>query len=163
EAGTLNIQNEKGVWRDCRPLSDGRPALKGGRILQARSGGDVIGAIVGFSAAHRSLFLFSAQTAQLLGSFGVGLDVKDFAIAYDGRRFVTAGTAFGLKVLVDTLSQVTVLDLVDDSVVCMFYVFRDQIAAWMPDGTRVGPVPIIGGRATPDGLERIGAALRTAA
>jgi hypothetical protein len=265
EAGTLDIQNEMGLWRSCRPLSDGRPVLKGGRILQARSGGDVIGAIVGFSAAHRSLFLFSARTAEALGSFGVGLDVKDFAIApdgrrfarriadrhleirnvsggtlplfvtpkgkahnrldvgvgetyltiqtgkhahlvdwergpvrftlsqgeagnlvtrlllpvavrrtiqavskadrvsYDGRRFVTAGTAFGLKVLVDALSQVTVLDLVDDSVVCMFYVFRDQIAAWMPDGTRVGPVPIVGGRSTPDALERIGEAIRTAA
>jgi hypothetical protein len=265
EAGTLDLQNERGLWRSCRPLSDGRPALKGGRILQARSGGDVIGAIIGFSAAQRSLFLFSAGTAQLLGSFGVGLDVKDFAIApdgrrfarriadrhleirnvsggalplfvtpkgkahprldvgvgesyltiqtgkhvhlvdwergpvrftlsqgevgglvarlllpvavrrtiqavgkadrvsYDGRRFATAGIAFGLKVLVDLMSQVTVLDLVDDSVVCMFYVFRDQIAAWMPDGTRVGPVPIVGGRSTPDAPERIGAALRAAA
>jgi hypothetical protein len=265
ESGTVDIQNDTGTWQQCRPLADGRPSLRGGKILRARSGGDVIGALVLFSAASRSLFLFSASTFRALGSFGVGLDVKDFAIAsdgrrfarrvgdrhleirnvsagtlplfvtpkgkahpkldvglgesyltiqtgkhvhlvdwergpvrftlsqgeagwlvarvlppaairrmihaagkaervsYDGERFATAGTAFGLKVLVDRMSQITVLDLVDDSIVCMFYAFRDQIAAWMPDGTRLGPIPIIGGRPTLDGRERLGAALRAAA
>jgi hypothetical protein len=264
-SGTLDIQNNAVLWQASRPLADGRPALKGGEILQARSGGDVIGALVGFSAPQRSLFLFSAGTFRPLGSFPVGADVKDFAISrdgrrfarrigdrhleirnvsggalpllvtpkgkahprldvglgesyltiqagkhvhlvdwgrgpvrftlgqgeaswlvarvlppvvvrrtihaaskadrgsYDGRRFVAAGIAFGLKVLVDTMSQVTVLDPVTDSLVCMFYAFRAQIAAWMPDGTRVGPEPIIGGRATPDGLARLGAALGAAA
>ncbi|HMB04518.1 MAG TPA: hypothetical protein VKP69_12365, partial [Isosphaeraceae bacterium] len=264
-SGTLDIQNNAVLWQASRPLADGRPALKGGEILQARSGGDVIGALVGFSAPQRSLFLFSAGTFRPLGSFPVGADVKDFAISrdgrrfarrigdrhleirnvsggalpllvtpkgkahprldvglgesyltiqagkhvhlvdwgrgpvrftlgqgeagwlvarvlppvavrrmihaaskadrgsYDGRRFVAAGIAFGLKVLVDTMSQVTVLDPVTDSLVCMFYAFRAQIAAWMPDGTRVGPEPIIGGRATPDGLAGLGAALGAAA
>ena len=48
------------------------------------------------------------------------------------------------------------------SLVCMFFVFRDQIAAWMPDGTRIGPMSLIGGRPTPDGPERLGLALRVA-
>ena len=63
--------------------------------------------------------------------------------------------------VVDFLGQVAILDR-NGALVCMFFVFRDKIAAWMPDGTRVGPVPMIGGPPTPDGLERIAAALRLA-
>jgi hypothetical protein len=66
-----------------------------------------------------------------------------------------------LKVLVDVIGQISVLDL-DDKLICMFFVFREQIAAWMPDGTRLGPVPIIGGPSTPDASRRIGMALLAA-
>ena len=262
ETGTIDIQDDAGRHRVCRPLADGRPALKGARVLAARSGGDVIGALASLSGAQQSLFLFSAGSFRSLGSYPVGNDVKDFAISpdgrrfarrigdrhleirnmsggalplhvtpkgkahphldvsigetfliintgkhvhmydwyrgplratlsqgepgwliarvispiarrqtvraarrtvptYDDRRFVASERAFGLTVLVDMLSQVTVLDA-DDKIVCMFYVFRDQAAAWMPDGTRVGLVPVSSGPSTPDAMERIGAALRAA-
>ena len=62
-------------------------------------------------------------------------------LTYDNRRFVAAGTAHGLRVIVDAASQVAVLDARSGVLVCMFYVFRDQVAAWMPgrDAGRAGP------------------------
>jgi hypothetical protein len=74
------------------------------------------------------------------------------------RRFVAGCTSYGLTVLVDVFGQIAVLDR-DRRLICMFFVFRDQVAAWMPDGTRIGPVSILGGPPTAGGLERIGAAL----
>ncbi len=79
----------------------------------------------------------------------------------DRRRYQASCTAFGLTLVVDFLGQVAFLDRVG-ALVCMFFVFRDQIAAWMPDGTRIGPMSLIGGRPTPDGPERLGLALRVA-
>jgi hypothetical protein len=78
-----------------------------------------------------------------------------------GQRFTQGCTAFGLTVLVDSFGEIAVCDA-GRSLVCMFFVFRDKVAAWMPDGTRVGPLSIVGGPSTPDGLERIAAALRAA-
>ena len=40
--------------------------------------------------------------------------------------------------------------------------FRQQVAAWMPDGTRLGPVSLTGGPETPRAADRIGRALRDA-
>ena len=58
----------------------------------------------------------------------------------------------------DVFGQIAVCDQACE-LICMFHVFRDKAAAWLPDGTRVGPVTIIGGPPTPDGPERIGQAL----
>ena len=60
ETGRLDIQND--AWlRQAVPADGRRPAgPEGGKILQARSGGDVIGALVGLSYSRRGLFLFSA-------------------------------------------------------------------------------------------------------
>ncbi len=42
---------------------------------------------------------------------------------------------------------------------CIFFFFRENLAAWMPDGTRWGPAHLIGGPATPGALEKIGVRL----
>jgi hypothetical protein len=41
----------------------------------------------------------------------------------------------------------------------MFFAFRHQIAAWMPDGTCHGPAAFTGVPPTPDAPEKIGRAL----
>jgi hypothetical protein len=66
-----------------------------------------------------------------------------------------------LVILVDKFGQLTVRDR-SGQLVCMFFFYRNQFAAWMPDGTRLGPAALIGGAATPNALERIGMALNRA-
>ncbi|QEH35980.1 hypothetical protein OJF2_45380 [Aquisphaera giovannonii] len=79
-----------------------------------------------------------------------------------GRRFVASADTPNLKVAVDRFGQVAILDRSGEPA-CMLLVFRDLIAAWSPDGTRIGPIPMLGGPPTPGGEERIGAAIRAAA
>jgi hypothetical protein len=78
----------------------------------------------------------------------------------DTRRFVAWGQR-KLWAAVDQLSQIILLAPEGD-LLCVFFLFRDQFAAWMPDGTRLGPPPLIGGPATPDAARRIGSALKRA-
>jgi hypothetical protein len=81
---------------------------------------------------------------------------------YDRKRFKTAADFRALTATVDAFGQVTLTDRAGN-VVCMFFVFRDKLAAWLPDGTRYGPADITGGPATVGALERIGHALQAAA
>jgi hypothetical protein len=81
-------------------------------------------------------------------------------VRYDPKRFTVAGRS-GVIVVGDAFGQVSVFDG-GGRLVCMFFVFRDQIAAWMPDGTRHGPASIVGGPSTPGALKKIGMALRAA-
>jgi hypothetical protein len=75
---------------------------------------------------------------------------------YDRQRFV-AGVIGDVNVAVDIFGQVAVWDC-NGKLVCMFHVFRDQLAAWMPDGTYfAGPK-----KSTPDADARLGSALREA-
>jgi hypothetical protein len=76
-------------------------------------------------------------------------------------RFTSGCTAYRLSILVDIFGQIVVCNARDD-LVCMFLIMREKIAAWLPDGTQVGPVSMIGGPSTPLGLERVGNALRLA-
>jgi hypothetical protein len=62
---------------------------------------------------------------------------------------------------VDRFSQVALFEH-DGTLVCMFFAFRQQIAAWMPDGTCCGPADLLGRPATPGAAEAIGRALLTA-
>jgi hypothetical protein len=80
----------------------------------------------------------------------------------DPRRIIATVRQGRLVLAVDRFGQVAVLGPAED-LVCMFFFFRDQAAAWAPDGSRMGPVPLIGGPETPLGAERIAAALRAAA
>ncbi len=61
----------------------------------------------------------------------------------------------------DRFSQVALFEH-DGTLVCMFFAFRQQIAAWMPDGTCYGPVELLGRPATPGAAETIGEALHAA-
>lgn len=82
------------------------------------------------------------------------------AVAYDHRRFLT-GCPHRLDVAVDVLGQVAILEP-SGALVCMFFVFRHAVAAWLPDGTRLGPSGLIGGAETPDAAARVARALRDA-
>jgi hypothetical protein len=62
---------------------------------------------------------------------------------------------------VDRYSQIALLDL-QGSLVCMFHVFRGQVAGWMPDGTCFGPPSLGISAPTPHAQDRIAAALRAA-
>jgi hypothetical protein len=78
----------------------------------------------------------------------------------DSTRWI-AGVVGKLQVGVDCFGQVAVLGL-DNKLICMFRILHDQIAAWMPDGTRYGKPRLSGGPETPNALEKIAAALRAA-
>jgi hypothetical protein len=81
-------------------------------------------------------------------------------VHYDRLRFQTAARA-GLVAVVDVYGQVSVFTPAG-RLVAMFFAFRGQVAAWLPDGTRFGPAALVGGPSTPDAPRRIGAALREA-
>jgi hypothetical protein len=78
----------------------------------------------------------------------------------DPRRFVSVHEG-PVIVLVDRYSQIALLDRLWN-LVCMFFIFRSQVAAWMPDGTRYGPAALTGGPETPNAAERIARRLQQA-
>jgi hypothetical protein len=114
------------------------------------------------------LELFHAQGARetlLKKHVGVedtfpGKATRISAMSYDSARFRYAVRG-DVDVMVDVFGQISVLDRAG-TLVAMFFVFRNQIAAWLPDGTRYGPASVIGGPSTEGALERIGKALREA-
>jgi hypothetical protein len=74
--------------RSITPESDGRPALKGGRIVCARRGGDVLAVLVE-EAAVPGLYFISLSRATVLGTFSLIGEpgASPFALSRDGRRF----------------------------------------------------------------------------
>jgi hypothetical protein len=78
-------------------------------------------------------------------------DPNRFNIKWDGD----------LILLVDRFGQIALHDRLGN-LVCMFFVFRSQFAAWMPDGTRYGPAALTGGPETPGAAERIAQRLQQA-
>jgi hypothetical protein len=263
ESGEVAIRDLSGEWSRHVPLSEGRPMLEGGLLVQVRWNGGTLALLIE-SKNGRILHLFEVtQTWRSLGEHICPRDMIDFALSRDGSHvawrygdrqlvcqavggdgppslmtpkgrahselglelgydfltinagrhlhlvrwdrgrleFVRSGgyddtlveRTFGvlppqlkasstrtrhdslsdrqrfhlfavmppLTAAVDRFGQVALLDR-SGEVVCMFLVFRDQIAAWAPDGTRVGPVSMNGGPPTPGGEERIAAALLAA-
>lgn len=79
----------------------------------------------------------------------------------DPKRFLGTCSFSGLFVLVDFIGQVSIHEK-SGKLVCMFYIFRNQLAGWMPDGTRIGPPHLTGGPASADGEAKFAAALRQA-
>jgi hypothetical protein len=79
---------------------------------------------------------------------------------YDRERFVL-GASLYVMAIADRFGQVAIFD-VDQQLICMFFAFRERIAAWMPDGTRLGPASLTGGPETPDAATKIGEALSQA-
>ncbi|MCI0464449.1 MAG: hypothetical protein L0Z62_46545 [Gemmataceae bacterium] len=76
------------------------------------------------------------------------------------KRFVLAAKG-QITLFVDKLGHLAVVDAAGE-LVCMFCFLREQVAAWMPDGTRYGPPTLSRGPAAGDALEKLGNALRTA-
>jgi hypothetical protein len=87
--------------------------------------------------------------------------VKVRDLCYDNQRFAS-GVAGELFLLVDTFGQLAVCDRTSGDLLVMFFIFREQVAAWMPDGTRYGPASITGGPATPGAPAKIAGVLRQA-
>ncbi|AGA26453.1 hypothetical protein [Singulisphaera acidiphila] len=79
----------------------------------------------------------------------------------DSKRFLGSCSFSGLSVHVDFIGQVSVLGKTGE-LVCMFYMFRNQLAGWMPDGTRIGPAHLTGGPATENGEASFRTALQEA-
>jgi hypothetical protein len=50
----------------------------------------------------------------------------------------------------------------DGRLICLFFSFRYQLAAWTPDGTRYGPKLLLGEQPTPGAAEKIGALIKAA-
>jgi hypothetical protein len=81
-------------------------------------------------------------------------------ICADPDRFLTA--AFGvLTAVTDRFGQIALLDYAE-RLVCMLFVFRSRVAAWLPDGTRFGPPGLTGRPETAGAAEKIGRALSEA-
>jgi hypothetical protein len=79
---------------------------------------------------------------------------------YDRSRF-RMGAEKDLIAVSDAFGQVGLFDR-EQNLVCMFFAFRGQIAAWMPDGTCLGPAALTGHSPTPDAAAKIGRALQEA-
>jgi hypothetical protein len=80
-------------------------------------------------------------------------------LEYDGDRFIQA--SMGPFAVADQFGQVALLDS-SRKLICMLVVFKDQLAIWLPDGTYYGPASLTGRPATPQALEKIARALRSA-
>jgi hypothetical protein len=77
----------------------------------------------------------------------------------DGRFRAAAWS--NLVAVVDRYSQVALFDHTG-TLVCMVFAFRQQLAAWLPDGTCFGPESLLGRQPTPGAAEKIGQALAEA-
>jgi hypothetical protein len=78
----------------------------------------------------------------------------------DPSRFVALREG-RLSALIDSFGQIAMFDPLWN-LVCMLFVFRKQLAAWMPDGTRYGPASLTGGPETPGAAEKIARRLQQA-
>ncbi|MEJ7680214.1 MAG: hypothetical protein WKG06_20635 [Segetibacter sp.] len=113
-----------------------------GALEFARTEGPVGRLVAGeFERSERALARLVARGSGILASRIMAGD-KWRTDSYDDTRFFAAVSVFGLRVAVDRLGQVAISGR--SGVICMFFIFRDQIAAWAPDGTRLGPVSISG-------------------
>ena len=82
-------------------------------------------------------------------------------LRHDPMRFVQHVEHDGLCFLIDRYNHIAVQGR-SGELLCLFYVTREEVAAWLPDGTRLGPRRLIGGESTPGAGERIAAVLRSA-
>jgi hypothetical protein len=96
------------------------------------------------------IFETAAQTRYQLG-FG-----RPSCLSYDPSRFRRYG-GNTLIAACDEFGQVALLERRGE-LVCMFFAYRKEWAAWMPDGTRAGSARL-GGPPTPGAEKKIGQAL----
>jgi hypothetical protein len=75
-------------------------------------------------------------------------------LRYDRKRFRAVGWS-RLIVVVDLFGQVFLFKHTGD-LVCCFFAFQQQCAAWAPDGTCAGAATLLGQGPTPGGAERLG-------
>jgi hypothetical protein len=78
-------------------------------------------------------------------------------LRYDPTRFRLAAW-HNLVAVVDSYGEVFLFEHTGD-LVCVFFAFRQQMAAWMPDGTCLGAEALLGRPATPEAARLVGRAL----
>jgi hypothetical protein len=79
----------------------------------------------------------------------------------DRERFRKIAVGARLVAAVDRFGEVA-LFRPDGALVAMFFLFRHELAIWLPDGTVQGPEALLGRPETPGTAERIASALATA-
>lgn len=75
-------------------------------------------------------------------------------------RWMTAATA-EVTAATDRYGHIAVFD-VEKRLVAVLFVWRREVAAWLPDGTRLGPSRLTGAAPTPDARRKVARALRSA-
>jgi hypothetical protein len=134
----------------------GRLALRHTRSDRHLSKG---GTFVEDAVPQRFLRAEGVDSQQLFCTTGTS-DVVSAALHYDRPRFVRGATAAVTAVL-DRFGQLIILDE-DDRLVCMFFIFRDHLSGWLPDGACFGPASASGRPPTAQDLEKFGSALSKA-
>jgi hypothetical protein len=109
DSGLLHFRPSRDLQKSVMPLSDGQPALKGGQIVRARRGGDVLAVLVRGAAAD-GLYFISIWDCAVIGNFPCGQlsHSQTFALARDGRRFALVSAKGELEVREVSGSQTAV-------------------------------------------------------
>jgi hypothetical protein len=104
-----------------------------------------------------------ASLAGLGGTVAVSRSLSPQVLGpgHDRNRFVQFIEHKGARVLIDRYNHLAVLGP-NGNPTCMIYMTGNEVAAWLPDGTRYGPRRLIGGDPTPGARERIAVALARA-
>jgi hypothetical protein len=104
---------------------------------------------------------FTADTPRLFshGEDGTLAGVPVY-LHYDRERFVL-GASRRITAVADRYGQVSLFTHAG-RLLCMFFAFREHLAGWMPDGTRLGPAWLTGGPESPRAAEKLGRVLRDA-
>jgi hypothetical protein len=266
DTGLLHYRLGPDLKKSVTPLADGQPALKGGQILRADQGGDVLAVLIRGGAVP-GLYFISTSRGAVIGMFRLGDQAvpNTFSLSRDGRTFAwlsgqrelevrdvpgdlapvfvapkevvaihfaslgrssllireveadnrhgsetrlirwdrerleverdpgaerflslggttaqsrslppdsrdSSGTGArfvqiiehgALRILIDRYNHFVVFDRARN-VIGIFYAIKDDVAAWLPDGTCWGPRRLIGRESRPGAAERIAAALQAA-
>lgn len=109
DSGLLHIRLGPDLKKSILPLSDGAPALKGGQIVRADRGGDVLGVLVRDGAVP-GLYFISMSSCAVIGVYPLGDrgSARTFALARDGERFAVLGGKRDLEVREVTGQQTAV-------------------------------------------------------
>ena len=99
DSGLLHYRLGPDVKKSVLPLTDGEPALKGGQVVRADRGGDVLAVLVSGGAVP-GLYFISTSSATVIGVFrpGEAGELKTFALSRDGKRFAVLSTAGDLEI-----------------------------------------------------------------
>jgi hypothetical protein len=91
DSGSLRVVTDRGEWPPFVPLSDGKPVLKGHRLLWAEAAGDLVAASfapnrgTGRSSHPARLRIYSGPMGRAVGEFAVPGHSREFCLSRDGR------------------------------------------------------------------------------
>ena len=99
DSGLLHYRLGPDLKRSVMPYSDGLPALKGGEIMRADRGGDVL-AVQVRGCAFPGLYFISTSSSNVIGVFPMDPEAgpRTFALSRDGRRFAVLSHGNDLEV-----------------------------------------------------------------